>query len=45
MHGETRRFKVGLSTGPIPIHLEVHNERSTGGIGAAREYKSVRVIR
>jgi len=45
MHGETRRFKVGLSTGPIPIHLELHNVRSAGGMGAAREYKSVRVVR
>lgn len=45
MHGEKRRFKVGRSTGAIPIHLELYNERSTGGMGAAREYKSVRVVR
>lgn len=32
--GERRRFNVGKSGGWVPIHLEVHNARSTGG-GAA----------
>ena len=41
-YGEKRRFIVGKSTGWRPIHLEVHNRRSTGGGGAEREYSSVR---
>lgn len=45
LYGETRRFQVGKSTGWIPIHLELANARSSGGGGADREYKSVRVIR
>lgn len=45
MHGETRRFKVGTSMGWMPIHLELNNSRSSGGSGASREYKSVKVIR
>lgn len=44
-YGETRRFWVGQSTGVIPINLEIHNSRSTGGTAADREYKSVRVVR
>lgn len=44
-YGETRRFNVGKSTGWLPIHLEVHHHRSTGGGAAERHYKSVRVIR
>lgn len=43
--GETRRFIVGRSTGWRPIHLEIHNARSTGGPGALSSYRSVRVIR
>lgn len=42
--GETRRFIVGKSMGPMVIHLEVKNNRSTGGGAADREYKSVRVV-
>lgn len=42
--GERRRFIVGKSTGPLPIHLEIARRDSTGGIGARREYKSVRVL-
>jgi hypothetical protein len=45
LYGERRRFKVGKSTGWIPCHLELANERSSGGSAAEREYKSVRVIR
>lgn len=44
-YGETRRFWVGMSTGWTPIHLEVHNTRSTGGGPAEEVYKSVRVVR
>lgn len=44
-YDETRRFKVGRSTGWIPIHLELANVRSSGGGAAERTYKSVRVIR
>lgn len=39
-----RRFIVGKSTGWMPIHLEVHNRRSTGGGGAMRSYASVSVV-
>ena len=42
---EKRRFKVGRSTGWLPIHLELHNRRSRGGppvTGAP--FKSVRII-
>lgn len=44
--GEKRRFWVGKSTGFIPVHLEIHNTRSTGG-GAVMgtPFKSVRVVR
>ena len=45
LYGETHRFQVGKSTGWLPIHLELSNSRSTGGIGAGRAYASVRVIR
>lgn len=44
-HGETRRFKVGRSTGWLPCHLELHNARSLGGgpvMGAP--FRSVRVV-
>ena len=43
-YGEKRRFYVGRSTGWRPIHLEIHNRRSTGGPAAERHYASVRVI-
>ena len=44
LYGETRRFIVGRSTGWRPIHLEVHNRRSTGGGGAEKQYRSVRAL-
>jgi hypothetical protein len=40
--GETRRFRVGLSEGPIPVHLEITNWTDKGRRPAAREYASVR---
>ena len=43
MHGERRRFRVGKSTGWLPIHLEIRG-REKYGDGAARKYKSVRVL-
>lgn len=43
-YDETRRFIVGKSTGWLPIHLEIARRDSSGGPGASREYKSVRVI-
>jgi hypothetical protein len=43
-YGETRRFIVGKSMGPIQIHLEIASSRSTGGAAAERDYKSIRVI-
>jgi hypothetical protein len=45
-YGEKRRFWVGKSTGWMPIHLEIHNTRSTGGPGIiGAPFQSVRVIR
>ena len=41
-YGETRRFIVGRSTGWIPIHIELARRDSSGGIGASREYETVR---
>jgi hypothetical protein len=41
-YGETRRFYVGRSTGWKPCHIEVLRRDSSGGIGAEREYASVR---
>lgn len=43
-YGETRRFIVGRSTGWRPCHIEIANRASSGGIGAEREYKSVRKL-
>ena len=44
-YGETRRFWVGKSTGPLPIHLEIAKRTSPGGTGAPDSgYKSVRVV-
>jgi len=39
-----RRFNVGKSTGWMPVHLEVHNRRSVGGVPASRAYYSVSVV-
>jgi hypothetical protein len=41
-NNERRRFIVGKSVGWIPIHLEIARRDSTGGIGAEREYQTVR---
>jgi hypothetical protein len=43
-YDETRRFIVGKSTGWKPIHLEIAQRNSSGGGGAERHYKSVRVL-
>jgi len=44
-YGDTRRFKVGKSTGWMPCHLELANSRSTGGMSVmGTPFKSVRVI-
>lgn len=43
--GERRRFIVGKSTGPVPIHLEIKTRRSSGGgavMGAP--FQSVRTV-
>ena len=44
-YGETRRFKVGRSTGWRPCHIELHNARSTGGSPADLTYKAIRIIK
>lgn len=36
-----RRFLVGKSGGWLPIYLELHNRRSTGGVAASAHYFSV----
>lgn len=43
--GETRRFRVGKSTGWMPIHLEIERGDPTGGPGAMGPYKSVRAVK
>jgi len=44
--GETYRFNVGKSTGPVPIHLRIHGSRSDGGPCVdMRTFKQVRVIK
>lgn len=43
-YGERRRFWVGRSTGWKPCHLEVKLRTSSGGEGAEKSYKSVRIV-
>ncbi|HZZ98311.1 MAG TPA: hypothetical protein VFG51_00080, partial [Candidatus Saccharimonadia bacterium] len=43
-YNEKRRFIIGRSNGWKPCHLEVNNRRSTGGSGAEKHYKSVRIL-
>lgn len=43
--GTRRRFWVGKSTGWMPVHLEIHNRRSTGGCAVyLPETSTVRVV-
>lgn len=44
-YGETRRFKVGRSTGHCPCHLELKSSKSTGGCAVSgTPFKSVTVL-
>jgi len=43
-YGEVRRFIIGKSTGRCPIHLELAQRNSSGGIGAEYTYASVRFL-
>lgn len=44
-YGETRRFKVGKSTGWIPCHLEIASDRLHGGGPVyGSPFRSVRVV-
>lgn len=43
-YGEKRRFIVGRSTGWRPCNLEIPRRNSSGGGGAERQYKSVRIL-
>jgi hypothetical protein len=44
-YGDKRRFKVGKSTGFIPVHLELARTASSGGPAVTgTPFKSVRVI-
>lgn len=44
-YGERRRFVVGRSTGYIPIHLELANERARGGVGVTgTPFTSVQLV-
>lgn len=45
IHGETRRFRVGRSTGWLPIYLEIENDRHPGGGGAFDHYDSVKAVK
>ena len=43
--GELRRFRVGRSTGIIPIHLELASTRSAGGSPVyGAPFKSIKII-
>jgi len=44
-YSKPRRFIVGISTGPMPIHLECSFYKSEGGYPAERTYASVIPIR
>lgn len=39
--GEVRKFRVGRSTGWIPVHLEIGKLSDSGGVAASRRYKRV----
>ena len=42
---DKRRFQVGRSGGWIPVHLELHNRRSSGGTAVyGTPFRSVRVV-
>lgn len=44
-YGETKRFYVDKSTGWIPIHLEIKQRNSSGGMAVTgAPFKSVRVV-
>lgn len=43
-YGETRRFRVGRSTGWIPVHLEIEGNADGGGPAYGAPYQSVRAI-
>lgn len=43
-YGETRRFIVGRSSGWVPCHIELARRDSRSGIGADREYVTVRPL-
>lgn len=43
-YGETYRFNVGKSMGYLPIHLEIKQRNSSGGVGCLDQYDSVKVI-
>lgn len=43
-YDQTRRFIVGRSSGWRPCHIELKTIRSTGGMSADSEYRSVRVV-
>ena len=45
IYGDTRRFKVGKSSGFLPCHIELKNSRSSGGSSVSgAPFKSVRVV-
>lgn len=44
-YGETRRFKVGKSTGHCPCHLELKSSSSrSGGAVSGAPFKSVKIL-
>lgn len=45
-YGDKRRFRVGRSSGLIPVHLELSNARSLGGVQAyGAPFKSIKIIK
>lgn len=43
-YGETRRFRIGKSTGWIPVHLEIERNANGGGPVYGRPFASIRFL-
>lgn len=45
VYGERMRFKVGKSTGFIPVHIQLHNTKSGGSALPSSGITDIRIIR
>lgn len=43
-YGETRRFRVGRSSGWLPAHLEMHGRRAYGDVVWGTPFQSVKAV-